>query len=62
MNCKCGKEAKYRTNITSETYEVKCLQCGQPVDICLNRRVTAYVTVGAYQGGNSMAKKDGRRR
>lgn len=47
----CGDRFRYKTNIkTSEPIEMHCLRCQSPVDIQINSRGTALVTV-----------KDGRR-
>lgn len=46
MRCKCGEEFRYKTNITDEQLTHICISCGAPVDMELNRRGTAYVTVG----------------
>lgn len=42
---KCGSRFKYKTNADTEELEYPCLQCGSPVDLELNKRSTAYVTV-----------------
>ena len=36
---------KYKTNITDETFEYNCLNCGSPVDLELNSRRNTYVTI-----------------
>ena len=53
VNCKCGKHFKYRTNSWAETIPTKCLACGSPVDLILNRRGTTHVTLGdtEHHGG-----------
>lgn len=51
VKCKCGKEFRYRTNLTDEHYTHTCLDCGSPVDLELNRRGTAYVTIGENERG-----------
>ena len=50
MHCKCGESFRYRTNAKSETITHTCLRCKAPVDMELNRRGTAYVTVGMKGG------------
>lgn len=47
VNCaKCGKHFKYKTNVnTSEPVPFKCLNCGAPVDLELNGKGTALVTM-----------------
>ena len=46
MHCKCGKTFRYKTNMTAETFSHTCLSCKAPVDLELNKKRTAYVTVG----------------
>lgn len=46
MHCKCGKTFRYKTNMTAETFSHTCLSCKAPVDLELNKKQTAYVTVG----------------
>lgn len=50
MHCKCGESFRYRTNATAETITHTCLRCKAPVDMELNRKGTAYVTVGMKEG------------
>ena len=45
LKCKCGKEFRYKTNLAEEAFSHKCIECGAPVDLVLNKRKTAYVTV-----------------
>lgn len=45
LNCKCGNHYKYKTNITEERFDYKCLNCGSPVDMELNSRRNTYVTI-----------------
>lgn len=51
LKCKCGQQYKYRTNMSEQTFTYNCLNCGGPVDMELNKRETAYVTIGATRGG-----------
>ena len=46
LKCKCGREYKYKTNAKGYLITYNCLDCGSPVDLELNSRETAYVTVG----------------
>lgn len=46
LRCKCGKEFRYKTNLTDKQFTWECLGCHAPVDLMLNARGTAYVTVG----------------
>lgn len=50
MHCKCGKSFRYKTNATTETITHACLDCKAPVDMELNRKGTAYVTIGVRKG------------
>ena len=46
LKCKYGSEFTYKTNVAEQTFDYPCLKCGSPVDLELNRRGTAYVTIG----------------
>ena len=46
MECRCGQTSKYKTNITDRLVTHHCLNCKAPVDMMINRRETAFVTVG----------------
>ena len=43
--CKCDREFKYQTNATGDTITINCIACGSPIDMQLNGRGTAYVTL-----------------
>lgn len=45
LHCKCGSYWKYKTNITDETFDYNCLNCGNPVSMQLNNRRNTYVTI-----------------
>lgn len=46
LNCgKCGRNHKYKTNITDATFDFPCLHCGSPVDMELKKNGTAYVAI-----------------
>ena len=45
MRCKCGKEFRYKTNLTDKYVTHTCISCHAPVDMTLNQRETAYVTI-----------------
>lgn len=49
--CKCGREFKYQTNATGDTITINCIACGSPIDMQLNGRGTAYVTLRDAGGG-----------
>jgi len=44
--CKCGNEFKYMTNMNAAEFTYKCFTCGSPVDVKMNSRRTAYITIG----------------
>lgn len=51
-NCpNCGNSMRYKTNLTGPEAEVSCRNCGSPIDLTLNPRMTAYVTVRDRQRG-----------
>ena len=45
MDCECGRHYKYMTNETADVLTHTCLDCGCEVDMMLNSRKTAYITV-----------------
>lgn len=45
MYCKCGANFKYRTNLTDDKISHECLKCGTQVEMAINYRGTAYITV-----------------
>lgn len=55
LYCKCGSQYKYKTNISDPQFTMNCLSCGAPVDLELNSRGTAYVTIGhKIAGGGAL--------
>ena len=50
--CKCGRDFKYQTNATADTITINCIACGSPIDMQLNGRGTAYVTLRDAGGGH----------
>lgn len=54
LDCECGKHWKYQTNETADVLTINCINCGRPVDMMLNSRRTAYVSIG---GGCCEKKK-----
>lgn len=48
LDCECGKHWKYQTNETADVLTINCINCGQPVDMMLNARRTAYTSIGGY--------------
>lgn len=59
--CKCGNEFKYMTNMNTAEFTYKCFTCGSPVDVKMNSRRTAYITIGGGTKGYSrkLARKYG---
>lgn len=55
MDCECGKHSRYYTNETAEVVTHNCIECGSPVDMMLNSRRTAYISIG----GGSTKKESG---
>ena len=47
--CKCGNEFKYMTNMNTAEFTYKCFTCGSPVDVKMNSRRTAYITIGGAE-------------
>lgn len=45
LQCKCGSHYIYRTNISEMRFDFPCLNCGNPVDLELNRRGDTYITI-----------------
>jgi ribosomal protein S27E len=45
LQCKCGSRFNYKTNLTEKYVTHTCISCHAPVDMELNRRETAYVTI-----------------
>ena len=55
LDCECGSHYKYYTNETAEVVTNNCINCGSPVDMMLNSRRTAYVSIG---GGGVLREKE----
>lgn len=49
--CKCGRQFKYRTNARKMNLTVNCINCGAPIDMELNGRGTAFVTIDGVKAG-----------
>lgn len=45
MHCKCGEDFRCKTNITRPTISHTCIVCKAPVDMEINKKNTAYVTI-----------------
>lgn len=59
LDCECGKHWKYQTNETADVLTINCINCGRPVDMMLNSRRTAYVSIG---GGGAARKRNADKR
>lgn len=59
LDCECGSHYKYYTNETAEVVTNNCINCGSPVDMMLNSRRTAYVSIG---GGGAARKRNADKR
>ena len=59
LDCECGKHWKYQTNETADVLTINCINCGQPVDMMLNARRTAYTSIG---GGHTRPDTGGYKR
>lgn len=46
LHCKCGSSFKYLTNVQKSKLTYRCLDCGAPVDLEINKSGTTFVTVG----------------
>lgn len=49
VKCKCGAEFKYQTNMVGHEFTINCLRCGAPIDMRLNGKETAFVTVDSLR-------------
>lgn len=45
LECKCGRKYRYQTNVDEECFDLACFNCGNPVDLKLNKHGDAYVTI-----------------
>lgn len=59
VHCDCGKDFKYFTNMDEDTFNYKCINCGDIVKIRMNTRGTAYVTAleNRAGGGTDICRK-----
>ena len=44
-HCECGKDFRYMTNIEDKNFTYTCFQCGSPVEMELNGKGNAFVTI-----------------
>lgn len=45
VNCQCGKNFKYMTNMDSNMFDVNCIECGGPVAVSWNAKKMIYQTI-----------------
>ena len=45
VNCECGGKYKYMTNMTEEAFDVRCIECGNPVAVKWNEKKQIYETM-----------------
>lgn len=45
LNCECGKNTAYLTNVTDEIFDVECINCGAPVAVQYNAKKKIYETI-----------------
>lgn len=45
VNCECGKRFKYMTNMEEPTFDINCVECGNPVAVKWNEKKQIYETI-----------------
>lgn len=45
LNCECGRNTAYLTNVTDEILDVNCIDCGMPVAVQYNAKKKLYETI-----------------
>jgi phage FluMu protein Com len=45
FRCECGASFGYQTNMTDEMFDIKCIDCGNPVAVIFNSNIGAYENV-----------------
>lgn len=45
INCQCGMNARYMTNMTDRMFDIKCVSCGGPVAVEYDPRKRIYKTI-----------------
>lgn len=50
VNCKCGANFKYQTNLTDNVASIDCINCGSPVDLEYHDKKGVYSTIGFQKG------------
>lgn len=45
MNCQCGINARYITNMTEKMFDIECFECKNPVAVEWNNKKRIYQTI-----------------
>lgn len=45
VNCQCGVQSKYKTNMDEDMFDVNCIECGNPVAVSWNAKKMIYQTI-----------------
>lgn len=45
VNCQCGSNFKYMTNMEEEMFDIKCIDCGNPVSVSWHPKKKLYQTI-----------------
>lgn len=45
VNCQCGAQLKYKTNMDEDMFDVNCIECGNPVAVSWNAKKMIYQTI-----------------
>lgn len=45
MNCECGRNSKYLTNMEEAAFDITCYDCGSPVAVSWNPKKRQYETI-----------------
>lgn len=45
IHCECGKDFRYMTNIQDKQFTYTCFKCGSPVEMELNGKGNAFITI-----------------
>lgn len=45
VNCQCGRQFKYKTNMDMGMFDVNCIECGNPVAVSWNDKKMIYQTI-----------------
>lgn len=45
VNCECGEEFRYMTNMNADVFDMTCINCGSPVPMKYNEKKNFYETI-----------------